>query len=226
MSAATQKAVKKYVVYYRVSTKKQGKSGLGLDAQQRDIGIFLTKFSPEPHEVIGTYTDIQSGSDTFRPQLAAAIAMAKANKAELLVSKLDRLSRKVSQIALLMEEKGLTFRVASMPEATAFQLHIYAALAQQEREFISARTVAALAEAKAKGATLGGLRPNTRIRNDESKDAANAFAEQASSIIRPMLAANASLNAIAKALNANKVPTARGKVWYAKSVSNVLARLA
>ena len=225
MNAATQKTVKKYVVYYRVSTKRQGESGLGLDAQKRDIGIFLTQFSPEPNEVIGTFTDILSGADADRPQLAAAIAMAKANRAELLVSKLDRLSRKVSQIALIMEEKGLTIRVAAMPSATPFQLHIYAALAEQERAFISARTIAALAEAKARNVKLGGLRPNTRMRNDESKEAADAAAQRVATIIRPMIEAKASLNAIAAALNDAKVPTPRGKVWYAKSVSNALARL-
>ena len=217
---------KNYVVYCRVSTKCQGESGLGLEAQQRDIDIFLTQFSLQPTEVVGTFTDIMSGSNVDRPQLAKAIAMAKALKAELLVSKLDRLSRTVSQIATLMEVKGLTIRIATMPGADPFQLHIYAALAEQERKFIGARTKAALASAKVRGVTLGGLRPNTRMRNDESKEAANAAARKVASIVTPMHNAGVTLAAIAAALNDAKVPTPRGGDWYATSVRNVLARLA
>lgn len=222
----TIKEPKKYVVYYRVSTKRQGESGLGLEAQQRDVDIFLTQFSDQPTEVVGTFTDIMSASKVDRPQLADAIATAKAQKAELLVSKLDRLSRTVSQIAALMEVKGLTIRIATMPGADPFQLHIYAALAEQERKFIGARTKAALASAKVRGVTLGGLRPNTRTRNEEAKEAAYAAARQVESIVVPMHNASITLAAIAAALNAAKVPTPRGGAWYATSVRNVLERLA
>ncbi|WP_170301242.1 recombinase family protein [Frigidibacter albus] len=222
----TTRPIKKYVIYYRVSTKRQGESGLGLEAQERDVALFLTQFSPEPYEVVGTFTDVKSGAKAARPELAKAIEEAKAHKAELLVAKLDRLSRKVSQIATLMEEKGLTIRVAAMPTATPFQLHIYAALAEQERVFIGARTRAALTSAKARGVKLGGLRENTRTRNVEAVAAADAAAQQVASIILPMRKAKATLAGIADALNDAKVPTQRGGKWHPSSVKNVLSRLA
>ena len=107
----------RYVIYKRVSTEDQGKSGLGLDAQDRDIRIYLDTYSPEPWEIVGTFVEIESGKDSDRPELAKAIALAKRTRATLLVSKLDRLSRKVSFIATLMDDKRLSFRVASMPHA-------------------------------------------------------------------------------------------------------------
>jgi DNA invertase Pin-like site-specific DNA recombinase len=226
MTAATDQPAVKYVVYKRVSTNEQGKSGLGLEAQDRDIALFLANFSGKPFEVLDTFTDILSGKDDDRPELTKALAMARKEGAEVLVSKLDRLSRKVSFIATLMDDKKLVLRVASMPNADPFQMHIYAALAEQERKFIGARTKAALAVAKAKGATLGGLRANTRTRNDESKVAADAAANRVASIILPMRAGKATLQAIADALNAAKVQTPRGKSWEAMSVSNALKRLA
>ena len=153
----------KYVLYYRVSTKRQGKSGNGLEAQKRDIQLFLDTHTEEPFEVLGEYQDIESGRSDDRSELQKAIALCKKEKATLLVSKLDRLSRKVSYIASLMEDKKLNFRVASMPHADKFQLHIYAALAEQERDFISTRTKAALASVKAKGTLLGGARANQKL---------------------------------------------------------------
>ena len=143
--------MKQYVTYMRVSTKEQGRSGLGLEAQRRDIDLFLENYSEVPFEIAGEFVDVQSGGDNERPQLQEAIALSKSLKCELLVAKLDRLSRKVSFIASLIEDKGVDLRVASMPYADKFQLHIYAALAEQERDFISARTKAALQAAKARG---------------------------------------------------------------------------
>ena len=134
----------KYVIYTRVSTQEQQKSGLGLEAQERDIEIFLTTYSDVPYEVIARFCDTGSGADNGRPEFQKALDLVRKTGAELLVSKLDRLSRKVSFIATLMEDKKVKFRVASMPHADPFQLHIYAALAEQEREFISKRTKAAL----------------------------------------------------------------------------------
>ena len=137
----------KFVTYYRVSTKGQGDSGLGLDAQKRDVQIYLDNYADIPFDVIGTFTDIDSGTNNGRSELAKAIELAKKHKAVLLVAKIDRLSRKVSFVAGLLEDKALQFKVAQMPHADKFQLHIYAALAEQERDFISKRTKAALAEA-------------------------------------------------------------------------------
>jgi DNA invertase Pin-like site-specific DNA recombinase len=216
---------KKYVIYRRVSTQSQGESGLGLEAQDRDIALFLENYSDIPFEVLGTFTDVLSGADAHRPELAKAVELAKNEGAELLVSKLDRLSRKVSQIAALMDDKALKIRVAAMPHADKFQLHIYAALAEQERDFISLRTKQALAAAKARGVQLGGLRDKTLKRNEAAKEAADAAADRVASIVLPMRESGVSYQKIADALNAAGVPTPRGKKWAAMSVKNAADRL-
>jgi DNA invertase Pin-like site-specific DNA recombinase len=217
--------MKQYVVYLRVSTEEQGKSGLGLEAQQRDIDLFLSNYSDTPFEVLGTFTDVLSGKNADRPELAAAIALAKKTGAELLVAKLDRLSRNVAFVANLLEDKKLTFRVASMPHADKFQLHIYAALAEQEREFISLRTKSALQAAKARGTKLGGLRPGTAQRNEASKAIADNNAQRVSAVVVPLRNAGASLRAIADALNNAKISTPRGGTWGPSQVKYTLERL-
>lgn len=217
--------MQRYVTYYRVSTKEQGRSGLGLEAQERDVSLFLDGFSEVPWEIIGTFTDIQSGSEDDRPELAKALARVRKMGATLLVAKLDRLSRKVSFIATLMDDPKVSLRVASMPYADKFQLHIYAALAEQEREFISARTKAALAQAKVRGANLGGLRDKTAARNAVVQEQAKANADRVAAIVGPLRAQGATLRAIAGALNGSGVPTARGGQWSASQVQRVLDRL-
>ena len=158
--------LKQFVIYTRVSTKRQGDSGLGLEAQERDIALYLDNYADEPNEIIGKFCDVESGTKADRLELNNAIEQAKQTGATLLVAKLDRLSRSVAFIATLMEDKKLRLTVATMPHADKFQLHIYAALAQQEREFISTRTKAALAAAKARGVKHGGARPNNQVRHD------------------------------------------------------------
>ena len=217
--------MKQYVIYKRVSTTGQGSSGLGMDAQQRDIDLYLTNYSDVPFEIIGGFVDIQSGKDDNRPELAKAVALAKKTGAELLVSKLDRLSRRVSFIAALMEEKKLTLRVASMPTADSFQLHIYAALAEQERNFISLRTKAALAEAKARGQKLGGMRDKTMKRNEAVKANAIRRADNISGIIIPLRDAGKTLREIAAELDKAGVETARGGSWSATQVQRALNRM-
>ncbi|WP_170761942.1 recombinase family protein [Ruegeria lacuscaerulensis] len=217
--------MKRYVVYKRVSTEEQGRSGLGLAAQDRDIGIFLETYSEEPFEVIGEYIDVQTGKDANRPELQEALRLVQKTGAELLVAKLDRLSRKVSFVATLMDDPKVRLRVASMPSADKFQLHIYAALAEQEREFISIRTKAALAEAKAKGVKLGGLRDKTNNRNAEVQRRARERAERVSEIILPLRRQGFSLRAIADVLNNSGVPTARGGAWQASQVQRTLKRV-
>ncbi|WP_238368843.1 recombinase family protein [Mesobacterium pallidum] len=217
--------MQQYVVYRRVSTKEQGRSGLGLDAQDRDVSLFLERFNTEPYEVLATFTDILSGSEADRPDLAAALDMCRKTGATLLVSKLDRLSRKVSAIATLMEDRRVTFRVAQMPYADNFQLHIYAALAEQERKFISARTKAALAEAKTRGKKLGGLRDKTMQRNAAIQANALARAEKVAGIVMPLREAGRPLREIAEHLNRAGVQTARGGRWQASQVKRVLDRL-
>lgn len=217
--------MQKYVTYMRVSTAEQGRSGLGLDAQKRDIAIFLDTYSEVPFEVIGEFTDVLSGANDDRPELAKAIDLAKKTGADLLVAKLDRLSRRVSFIAALMEDPKLSLRVAQMPYADKFQLHIYAALAEQERDFISKRTKAALQEAKARGQKLGGLRDKTMRRNVAVQANAKARAEKIAGIVQPLRDAGKPLREIAEHLERAGVGTARGGRWSASQVKRVLERL-
>lgn len=215
----------KYVIYYRVSTQQQGESGLGLEAQQRDINLFLTNYSNQPYEVITTITDIKSGKGSLsdRPLLQQAIETAKQNNAVLLVAKLDRLSRDVELIAHLI--KRVDFKVACMPQADKFQLHLYAALAEQERDFISQRTKAALQEAKARGVKLGGLRENTAARNKAVKQAAVDRAEKYRAEFTEMKNNGYSMQKMAKSLNNRNVKTHNDGEWTATQVSRILKRL-
>lgn len=215
----------KYVTYFRVSTKKQGDSGLGLAAQERDTALYLENYSSQPYEVIGSFIEVESGSNSERKELAAAIGLAKAKSATLLVAKLDRLSRKVSFIASMMEDKQLELAIAQMPHADKFQLHIYAALAEQERDFISTRTKAALKEAKARGVKLGGLRDLTNQRNKASSAQAQARAEDLRGVVEPMLAQALSFQDIAQRLNQSGFRTVRGSEFKAMTVKRLAHRL-
>lgn len=217
--------MKKFVIYRRVSTAEQGASGLGLEAQNRDMVLYLENYAETPYEVVGEFLDIQSGKDSDRPQLTLALALCRRTGAELLVSKLDRLSRSVAFIANLIADKQLTLRVASMPTATNFQLHIYAALAEEERGFISLRTKAALGEAKARGVQLGGLRDATGKRNEAVQENAKAFAEKLRPVLEPMKAQGLSLPRIAEGLMQAGIGTARGGAWTPMQVKRVLDRL-
>ena len=171
----------KIVSYVRVSTTKQGQSGLGLDAQQAAVSqhIALTRA-----ELVGEYVEVESGrkTDKARPQLAAALAQCKKDKAVLVVAKLDRLARNVHFISGLMESK-VKFLALDMPEANELSLHIMAAFAEHEAKRISERTKAALAVAKSRGVVLGkagaeNLRPNVEQRQQQSKDFAQTLAGQ------------------------------------------------
>lgn len=215
-----------YVTYTRVSTAEQKKSGLGLEAQQRDMDIYLTTYSEVPYRVIAEFSDTGSGADNGRPELQKALALAKKTGATLLVAKLDRLSRRVSQIATIMEDPKITFRVASMPHADKFQLHIYAALAEQEREFISLRTKAALAQAKARGVKLGGYRGNALTKaNTARSTTATAIAVKLDAMIGPMRRDGMTLVEIAARLQEQGIQTPQNGTWTAKAVSRVLARV-
>jgi len=217
--------MQQFILYRRVSTKEQGDSGLGLAAQKRDFEVFFTTYAEVPFEVIGEFTDILSGADDARPELTKALDLCRKTGATLLVAKLDRLSRKVSFIATLMEDPKVTFRVASIPMASKIELHLYAMLAEQERDFISLRTKAALAEAKARGVKLGGLRPKTEARNEAIQAGADASAQKVAALLLPLKAAGKSLREIAGALNASGVMTPRGGKWSASQVMRTLERL-
>jgi DNA invertase Pin-like site-specific DNA recombinase len=204
------------VGYIRVSTARQGRSGLGLEAQQ----VALTRFAEaEGFKLLQTFTETESGADNDRPELNAAIEQARKAKAPVIVAKLDRLSRDVHYISGLMKHR-VPFIVTELGADTdPFLLHIYAALAEKERALISRRTKDALAAAKARGVKLGGYRHDGSTSKTEALERAQA--------LRPVLEelADLSHNAAAKVLNERGITTAQGKPWTAMQVSRVRARL-
>lgn len=207
-----------YIAYYRVSTDRQGSSGLGLAAQREAVSRFLGT-----GQLVATYTEIESGKHhTNRPQLAAALAECRTRHAVLLIARLDRLARNVAFIANLMES-GVDFVAVDMPQATRLTIHILAAVAEHEREMISTRTKAALAEAKRRGTTLG----NPRLAEARAKALAAHHARRpAPDVAKLMLdwkQQGKSLREIASGLNRLNIRPPRGRAWYASSVRNQLA---
>ncbi len=217
--------MRKYVTYKRVSGGENQKSGLGLDAQERDIQLFLENYADDPYEVLEEFVEVQTGADNDRPLLTTAIALAKKENAVLVVAKLDRLSRKVSFIASLMEQRDLEFKVAQMPYADAFQLHIYAALAEQERQFISQRTKAALKVCKARGVRLGAPIHHIEELAQAKKQKALQDAKKVEGVIVPLRRSGASLRTICDVLNASGARTSRGAKYNQPLVSRMLTRL-
>ena len=219
--------MKNYVLYLRVSSKEQGKSGLGLEAQKRDINLFLENYADDGSEVIGEFIEVQSGKDDERPELHKAIHLAKRTKSILLVAKLDRLSRKVSFTASLMEDKSLSFKVAQMPFADNFQLHIYAALASQEADFISSRTKASLKSWKERnpnkklGAPVHHIKKLAKARTEKALQEA----QKVSGVILPLRQQGASLRGICEVLNSTGITTIRGTSFHPSLVSRMLSSL-
>jgi DNA invertase Pin-like site-specific DNA recombinase len=220
----------KAIIYTRVSTAEQGKSGLGLDAQFQAVNDFC---NAEGIEVIGHYEEVETGKghDALekRPKLAAALSHAKKEGASLVVAKLDRLSRNVAFISNLMESK-VPFIVSQLgKDADSFMLHLYAALSEKERELISTRTRAALQALKARGVVLGNrtnLDEARRLSNVTTKAQADDFAGNVMATIQQFREKGESLPAIAARLNNMGVKTRRGGKWYASTVSNILKRAA
>jgi DNA invertase Pin-like site-specific DNA recombinase len=220
---------KAIIGYIRVSTARQGKSGLGLEAQRTALAKFA---EAEGFEIVAEFVEVETGkgSDALdrRPQLAAALAEARKRKCPVGVAKLDRLSRDVHFISGLMAHK-VPFLVAELgTDADPFMLHLYAALAGKERSLISQRTRDALKAAKTKGVVLGN--PNlagVRARAVASTKAeAERFAKNVAPVIREIKSSGVgSHRAIARALNARGVATARGGVWTAVQVGSILRRV-
>jgi DNA invertase Pin-like site-specific DNA recombinase len=232
--------------YYRVSTAKQGQSGLGLEAQRTKIEAFCAARGCQP---LAEYTEVESGKNDNRPELVRALHHAKVTGATLVIATLDRLSRNVAFLATL-QEAGTKFVAADMPEANELTLHIMAAMAQHERKAIGQRTKNALAVAKARaqaegqgykndrdktpwknGAKLGnpmGAKAFGAYRGNGAAVAAikaksGAFARDVMPIIADIRAAgHTSLRAIAGELNARGIMTARGGKWGPQSVSDLL----
>lgn len=212
----------KFVSYFRVSTQRQGASGLGLDAQRADVMRFVGE-----GEIVGEFVEIESGRKSDRPKLREALALARKSKAKLVIAKLDRLARNVHFISGLMES-GVDFIAVDRPFAKPFELHIYAAMAEEEARAISARTKAALAAKKAQGAVLGN---RTNLADAQAKGRAKG-AERAAQyranvlpIIDQVRAAGVTtLHGIAIALTARGVRTPRGGTeWHPMTVQRLLA---
>jgi DNA invertase Pin-like site-specific DNA recombinase len=217
------------IAYLRVSTDKQGKSGLGIEAQRAAIARFV---EAEGLELIGEHLEVETGkgADALdrRPVLRDALAQARKAKAAVVVAKLDRLSRDVAFIAGLMAQK-VPFIVTELgADADPFMIHIYAALAEKERAMIGERTRLALAAKKAHGATLGNrtnLAEAQTMGAAANRDAANAFAANVLPVVRELQASGTTaVRAIAEALNTRGIRTARGGEWHHSTVRNLLAR--
>ena len=216
-----------FVTYLRVSTDRQGKSGLGLEAQRAAVLDHVASKG----RIAAEYVEIESGKKNERPQLAHAMAEAKRIGAVLLIAKLDRLARNVAFIANLLEA-GVEIAAADMPEANRFLLHVMAAVAEHEAQVISDRTKAALAAAKARGVKLGWSMPERKeeqqqaSRKGAAKNAEKAcmHASNVLPIIRQIAAGGASLRQIAGELNTRGIKTARSGLWYAGTVRNIMAR--
>jgi DNA invertase Pin-like site-specific DNA recombinase len=219
----------KFVTYLRVSTERQGQSGLGLEAQRAAVAALVLGRGEVVAEFVEVEVEVESGKRADRPQLALALAEAKRAGAVLLIAKLDRLARNVAFIANLLES-GVEVTAADMPEANRFLLHVMAAVAEHEAQAISDRTKAALAAAKARGVKLGWSIPE---RASEQRQAAKkgAAANKALALthaknVLPMIeqirAGGASLRQIAVELNARGIKTARDGKWHATTVRNIL----
>lgn len=219
-------ATGKFIAYYRVSTQKQGASGLGLEAQKDAVGRFLNGGA---WELVGEYVEIETGkgADALakRPQLKAALAASRKEGATLVIAKLDRLARNVHFVSGLMESK-VKFVACDMPEANELTIHIMAAFAEHEAKRISQRTKDALAVAKSRGVVLGragagNLRPNIEARQKVADD----FAEKLRPLFAGMEARGLSQRSMVAELNSIGVPAPKGGNWLLPQVQRVIKRL-
>ncbi len=218
-----------FVAYYRVSTQRQGRSGLGLEAQKAAVARFA---DAEGLAQLDEFTEVETGkgSDALdrRPQLAAALATARTAKCPVVVAKLDRLSRDVAFIAGLMAQRVPFIATELGIDADPFMLHLYAALAEKERRLISDRTRSALAARKAQGAKLGN-QTNIQAAGAMGRRSTQRSADQFAESLQPILASLqtqgvTTLAGIADALNGRAVRTARGGRWHVSTVRNLLQR--
>lgn len=217
-----------FVAYYRVSTARQGRSGLGLEAQRKAVTDFLNGGS---WELLAEFVEVESGKSDDRPQLEQALSTCELAGATLVVAKLDRLSRNLVFLAKI-QDSDARFVAADMPEANELTIHIMAAVAQAERKAISTRTKEALAAAKARGVKLGGLRGNPEdlrkgpVKSAEVRSARSKL--RASKVARQIAAIRekdgvTSLRRIAEALNERGITAPRGGQWHAAQIRAVLS---
>jgi DNA invertase Pin-like site-specific DNA recombinase len=216
----------KFISYLRVSTTRQGQSGLGLEAQRRAVTSFLSSGNSK---LLGEYVEVESGSHDDRPKLAEALSACRLHNATLVIAKLDRLSRD-AHFLLGLTKAGVRFIAADMPEANEMVVGMMAVVAQAERQMISQRTRAALAAAKARGVKLG--KPEN-LRNQiegcvKGRAARTKIARARAVDLFPIIdnirtAGSSSLRAIANEMNCRRIPAARGGEWSPTQVRRVLA---
>jgi DNA invertase Pin-like site-specific DNA recombinase len=218
----------RFIAYYRVSTPRQGRSGLGLDAQRKAVNDRLCGGG----ELISEYIEIESGRKNDRPKLAEALAACRLHRATLIIAKLDRLARNVAFVSNLMEA-GVEFEAVDFPQANRLTIHILAAVAEHEACTGSDRTRGALAAAKARGVILGGWRGRAGTCKDlvRARAARTDRAVRRSSDLGPTIreiqhSGAQSLAAIASGLNQRGITAPRGGIWRAAQVKRVLTRLA
>lgn len=221
----------KLVAYERVSTARQGRSGLGLEAQRKAIDAFAAE---RIATVLARFTEIESGGRNDRPELEAALNLARLTGATLVIAKLDRLSRNAAFL-LTLQGSGVRFLACDMPEANDLTVGIMALVAQQEREAISRRTKEALAAAKARGVKLGNPNGAAALRRagkggvalrQAVASNAEAFAQTLAQVLGSIRAeGHDSLRAIAEELNVRGIQTRRGGRWHVSNVRNLLERL-
>jgi DNA invertase Pin-like site-specific DNA recombinase len=219
----------RFVAYYRVSTAKQGQSGLGLEAQQASVRGWL---NGGDWKLVGELVEVESGkrSDN-RPELASALRLCRVHNATLIVAKLDRLARNVNFISAL-QDAGVKFVAVDMPHVNEMVINILASVAQGEAVAISQRTKAALAAAKARGVVLGNPNRDVAQYADKGRVIGHAVRRAKASKRRadllPMIehiqaAGTLSLSGIARELNAREITTALGKAWTAQQVKRLVA---
>lgn len=217
----------KFVVYYRVSTQRQGRSGLGLEAQKAAAEAYLYRIGGLQ---LASYTEVESGRNNERPQLKAALLRCRQTRATLLVAKLDRLGRNIAFLFNL-RDAGVKFLAADLPDANTMTLGVMITMAQHEAEIISARTKAALAARKARGLPLGTHRDMSAYQASAAvlgaaanhENAKTRAAEVAPQIEEARSEGRTSLRAIAAYLNGQQIPTPRGKQWTPTAVKNACA---
>jgi DNA invertase Pin-like site-specific DNA recombinase len=209
----------KFVAYYRVSTEKQGRSGLGLEAQQKAVLDYL---NGGEWELIAEFTEVESGKKCDRPELEKALTLCKRQHATLIIAKLDRLARNVHFISGLME-RGVKFCAVEFPDADPLMLHIHAAMGEHERRMISARTKAGLERAKARGIKLG---THGAVLARENAAKAREQAKQLRPVIREIRKdGKESVREIMVELNRRGIKTARNGVWHPHTVNILLHRI-
>src|ERR1700733_4749995 len=221
-----------YIAYYRVSTASQGRSGLGLEAQEACVNAFIAS-RPGAKLVAPPFTEIESGKVNNRPELAKALLRAKVTGSTLIVARLDRLSRNATFL-MTLRDSGVSFVACDNPEANSLTIGILALVAQQERESTSQRTKDALAAAKARGVRLGARTGAKSLKGHDYHFAAHAALKaQADARAHYLVSTFADLvnegitsaNAQAAALNDRGILTARGGKWTARSVINAKTRI-